>query len=284
MMQHMVRAHRHNSQCDHAGHLPQATLFKGFLWMFDARETDPFALECSPAQADAAALDWRSVTVVDLALEVGAEVFVQTVQALVALAAFGHPRAIRSTPARRNSALRQHKGDPEKAAAEAIEEDDSAELHERLLRLVPVIGLPASLLYPLWTLLRRTCLVASLFGHDLQQEAVLAEVLVAAGGLGTVPAAERRLEIAAKAFWQRIAGRWAKSLPVATLLSEILDVQGNAAKLVLQHFRNGPGVQDFSQGLDPEPTMADILQLLRDTGRQTLEAAAGMSRTWRPEA
>ena len=27
------------------------------LLMFDTRETDPFALECSPAQADSAALD-----------------------------------------------------------------------------------------------------------------------------------------------------------------------------------------------------------------------------------
>ena len=71
--------------------------------MFDAREIDPFALECSPAQADADALDFLLVSCLlrrdavsansrsllskpgnltqDLALEVGSDVFVQTVQA-----------------------------------------------------------------------------------------------------------------------------------------------------------------------------------------------------------
>lgn len=221
----------------------------------------------------------------DLALEVSGEIFVQIVQALVVLAADGYPRAIRSTPARRNAALRAHDGNAENAASEALEEDDCAEeLRERLLRLVPVVGLPSSLLYPLWKLLRRTCLVASLFGHDLQQESVLASVLLAAAGLGATPLGERRLEMAAKALWQRIAGRWAKSLPVAALLAQLLDLQGLADNAVLQHFRDGPGVQDFRPELDPEPTLADFLQLLREAGRQTLEAAAGVARTWRSEA
>ncbi|CAE7385978.1 unnamed protein product [Symbiodinium pilosum] len=180
----------------------------------------------------------------------------------------------------RNAALRCHGGDAEKAATDAFAEDSTEELQERLLRLVPVVGLPASVLYPLWRLLRRTCLVASLFGHDLQQEAVLAQVLAAAGGLGSVPAAERRVETMAKALWQQMAGRWAKALPVASLITQILDLQGKGEQLVIQLFREGPGVQDFSRELDAEPTLADVLQLLRDTGRQTLAAAAGVARTW----
>eukprot|EP00439_Symbiodinium_sp_Y106_P055910 s2893_g7.t2 len=325
----------HARACDHLDSMLNnqfATLgLLALLLMFDTRETDPFALECSPAQADSAALD--------LALEVSGEIFVQIVQALVVLAADGYPRAIRSTPARRNAALRAQHGNAEKAAAEALEEDCTEELRERLLRLVPIVGLPSSLLYPLWKLLRRTCLVASIFGHDLQQESVLAEVLLAAAGLGATPAGERRLEMAAKALWQRIAGRWAKSLPVAALLAQLLDLQGMADDMVLQHFRDGPGVQDFRSTtsikpdstflpslveaeltlcrhgldldlvqnscrpgsaildvpshkyfssdfrpeLDPEPTLADFLQLLREAGRQTLEAAAGVARTWRSE-
>ncbi|CAJ1356174.1 unnamed protein product [Effrenium voratum] len=227
--------------------------------MFDAAEVDPFVLERT-CESDS--------------LELAQEVFLHATQALLLLAANGYPRAVRSTAARRNAELRRARGDQEAAAQLALEEDTTEEVKEFLLRLVPYFGLPAAVVYPLWKLLRKICLVASIFGHDLQQEAVQAAVLLAAAGLHSAEAAQPRLEKALQALWKRLARGAVRAVPVGTVLGALVDLQGQAGELILAHFRKGSKQQDYSAPLDPEPTLADFLQMLQQTGRQTLEAAA----------
>eukprot|EP00931_Biecheleriopsis_adriatica_P060719 TRINITY_DN36476_c0_g2_i1.p1 TRINITY_DN36476_c0_g2~~TRINITY_DN36476_c0_g2_i1.p1 ORF type:complete len:263 (-),score=51.27 TRINITY_DN36476_c0_g2_i1:78-830(-) len=236
----------------------------------DQCELDPFALEGSGPMTEASAA----------LVEVGQESFLRTVQALILIAANGYPRAIQSTFARRNRLLRQHSGHAEAAAEQVLDDEEgyAEEVKEYLLRLLPYIGVPATLIYPLWKQLRKTCLVASLFGHDLRHEAVRVQVLLASAGLQALPELEQAAEKAAERLWQKVAGRAAKLVPVASAVLALADLQSHAASLLLQHFRDGPGVLEYDAELDPEPALQDFLQLLRDVGQQSLEAVLEGSR------
>lgn len=207
--------------------------------------------------------------------EAGQEVFVLAVKALMAVAINGYPRTIRSTAARSNQLLRQHGGDAQAAAEAAADTQETylEEAREYLLRLIPYIGMPASVFYPLWKHLRTLCVVAAVFGHDLHDDMVQARVMYATAGLRSVPRLEGTLEKAVEALWRKLAASFAKKVPVGQIVSKAVDMESHALAAFIDVFSDGPGVagKQYLEELDPVPDAADFLQLLRDTGIQTLD-------------
>jgi len=212
------------------------------------------------------------------AAEVGQEAFVNAAKALVAIAITGYPRAIVSTRSKRNSLLRRHFGDAETAAREVMAKNGSFkdEAKHYLLALVPGIGIPAAVVYPLWIRLRRVCLVAALFGHDLQDDAVQAKIMYAAAGIeggyqGHM--ANNTLQAAIQAVWRATAGPVTKFLPVGAVVGMFVGIEGRINEAVLRAFQDGPGVTEleYMLTLDQAPTMNEFLQLIKDGGAQTME-------------
>jgi len=229
----------------------------------DELELDPFALEHHGAQSGA------SVQLV----QAGQEVFVFGVQVLLTLAVDGYPRAIRSTLARRNELLRWHGGDAKSSAATAVESQEEylTEARDFLIRLIPSLGMPLTILYPLWRNVRSLLLVAGLFGHDLHDEMVQSRVICAAAGLQTAPKADKTLERALEFLWRKLAGSLAKLVPASHIVQT--DVENKAMAFFIEHFSDGPGASeaDYMLELDPEVSLDDFMELLREMGAQTLE-------------
>jgi len=201
--------------------------------------------------------------------------------ALVPIAANGYPRALRSTLAIRNEMLRKHRGDPFAAVSEVMAQDENLveEAKEFLLVLVPYVGIPAGAVYPLWKQLRRACLVAALFGHDLQDPGVQTRILYAvAGTRAGASLAKAGLQKAAEVLWQifaRKAGlsKVAKMVPVGKVLTAFAELEGKSNQCMVEEFEGGGAdVAEAAYGavLDAEPTSADFVDLLREVGEQSL--------------
>lgn len=212
------------------------------------------------------------------AAEVGQEAFMNAAKALVAIAITGYPRAIVSTRSKRNSLLRRHFGDAEAAAREVMAKNCSFkdEAKHYLLALVPGVGIPAAVVYPLWIRLRRVCLVAALFGHDLQDDAVQAKIMYAAAGIeggfqGHM--ANNTLQAAVQAVWRATAGPVTKFLPVGAVVGMFVGIEGRINEAVLRAFQDGPGVTEveYLLTLDQAPTMNEFMQLIKDGGVVTME-------------
>lgn len=224
--------------------------------------------------------EMKAVKLASQAAEVGQEAFTQAAKVLVALAIDGYPRAIVSIHSKRNKLLRKHSGDARKVAGISMEKNGSflEEAKHYLLALVPGIGIPAVLVYPFWVRLRRVCLIAALFGHHLQDEAVQAKIMYAAAGIEggfRGHTAERTLNAAVGAVWRSIAGPVTKFLPVGALVSYLASVEGRMNEAVINAFEDGPGVTqlEYMMELDEVPTWNDFLQLLKDGGVHTAEQA-----------
>lgn len=198
------------------------------------------------------------------------EAFHSGITRLLNLTIEGYPRALRSTFARRNELLRKHLGDQAacvedvKAQAAAISE----EAKTWLLGLVPYVGLPSAILYPTWRLLRRVCLLAGVYGHDLDAEETRAKILHVFGGLRAVPAGEFALEVAVQTVWTALAGP-AKIIPVGSFVSKVANVEGTLMGIIGQEtFSEGSQLvpeEVYQEILDSEPSPSDYLGLARDT-------------------
>lgn len=206
------------------------------------------------------------------------ENFQLLVKELVLVAINGYPRALRSTSSKRNELLRHSTGDGAAAVEKVASMSKSfkEEASEFLIGLVPVVGAPTSVLLPLWSQLRRTCLIAGLFGHDLQSEAVQTRVLqLAAGMRAGVSAAGTGIEVGVQALWRAVAGKL-KVVPVGTVAKALVDLDGRGQSLITEEFRADAVPvpwEVYVLELDPEPTLRDLSELLKDVGAQTLEQA-----------
>lgn len=207
------------------------------------------------------------------------ENFEKAILKLLRLAIEGYPKALRSTPARRNEMLRRYNGNQEACVEEV--KSASANMTEEsktwLLGLVPYIGLPATLLYPSWTMLRRVCLMASLFGLDLSLDRTQAKILHAFAGLRGVPAAEFTVEFAVQAVWTTFAGPVAGMVPVGTLVSKVANVEGHVVDMVgrdtFGQDQRQLAAEEYQDELDPEPTLKDYADLAMEGTAAALATA-----------
>lgn len=205
----------------------------------------------------------------DVAAEVTKENYEKGVQRLLNLAIEGYPGAVRSIAAKRNEMLRQFSGN----AAKAIEdvEAKAAALSEEaktwFMGLVPYVGLPASLIYPTWKMLRRVCLMASIYGHDLRSEKTKAKIINVFGGLRAAPGAEYIVEHSVQALWGVYMGPLAAKVPVGTIVNKMANVEGKVmAVLGKETFEDGQQVvsaEVYNEPLDPEPTAQDYMNLAK---------------------
>lgn len=216
---------------------------------------------------------------VEEAKTVTKENFEKAILKLLRLAIEGYPKALRSTPARRNEMLRKHSGNQDSCIGEVKESASkmSEEGKTWLLGLVPYVGLPAAVLYPSWMMLRRVCLMASLFGLDLGESKSQAKILHAFAGLRGVPAAECAVEMAVQAVWNAFAGPVAGVIPVGTLVTKVANVEGQVVDFVGKDTfaveRRPIPPEEYNQELDPEPTMRDYADLAMEGTAASLATA-----------
>jgi len=198
------------------------------------------------------------------------EAFKKGMMKLLNLAIEGYPRAVRSTIARRNELLRETEGDQQKAEeiikarAAAIKE----EMKTWIIGLVPLVGFPATLLWPTWTLLRRVCNFAAVYGQDIYQEEVRAKIIHVFGGLRAVPATEFALEGALQLVWIAMAGPAAAIIPMGTIVGKVSNVEGHLMiALARETFEEGKcevPKEVYEEKLDDEPTWKDYQDLAKD--------------------
>jgi len=210
---------------------------------------------------------------------VAKDAFESTVKQLCMVAINGYPHAVRSTFGRRNQLLREKHGNVEEAVnavmSPPLGKQFTEEAKDFLLVLVPYAGVPAGLIYALWKQLRRGCLIASLFGHDLHDEAVQEHVVLDVAGVkaGTAMGG-KALEKATQALWVALVGAKAKLVPLGKVLKAVADVEGKANQAMVEDFKKGAvpiPEEDFQQELDAEPSRQELLQLVKEKGTQTME-------------
>ncbi|CAH0365317.1 unnamed protein product [Pelagomonas calceolata] len=219
---------------------------------------------------------------------VGKEQFVASLMTLVALAVDGLPKGFRSTKARRNKLLRNFAGDADRCCGQAFATTMSEDTVQFLVAFVPGLGACSAIIAPLWKLLRGTLLVCALRGHDLSLPQTRARVLyamagtkaeaVAAGAMSTV------VETAAQALFVYLCSGvpGASMLPVGAAVSSLVDTEAAVAgKAGLADFRDGSRtieLAEYSEELDPEPSMADRAALAQEMAQKGARAAFDAAR------
>ena len=215
---------------------------------------------------------------------VGKEQFVASLMTLVALAVDGLPRGFRSTQARRNKLLRNFAGDADRCCEQAFATKMSEDAVQFLVAFVPGLGACSAIIAPLWKLLRGTLLVCALRGHDLSLPTTRARVLyamagtkaeaVAAGAMSTV------VETAAQALFVYLCSGvpGASVLPVGAAVSSLVDTEAAVAGKagLADDFREGSRtieLAEYSEELDPEPSMADRAALAQEMASKGVSAA-----------
>mmetsp|Transcript_27774 Transcript_27774/g.82900 ORF Transcript_27774/g.82900 Transcript_27774/m.82900 type:complete len:302 (-) Transcript_27774:229-1134(-) len=219
---------------------------------------------------------------VDSSGEVDETQFSESVTSLVKIAANGYPKALRSTNAKRNEFLRKHNGDADAAATEVKGKGHSlrTEVKDFLFGLIPYIGLPVSVLKPLWVELRRGCLIAAIYGHDLSKEETQARVLLMLGvAQGGEKMKEKSLELAIKFLWSVLCKKCglslARRIPVGKMAS-VLDFADKAKEALVNEFK--PDASEvpesvYSEVLDEKPSTRDLLDLVKEGGVLSLVQA-----------
>jgi len=205
--------------------------------------------------------------------------FVKVVRQLVEVAVDGYPRALQSSIAKRNKLLIKTNGDVdaaiEKILNPSMNKTFQEEVKEFLLILIPYIGVPAAIIYPLWKQLRRACVVAGLFGHDLHDESVQSRIMYDVAGVkaGSV-AGIKVLEKAAQGLWVALAGPKAKIIPVGKLCSALADIEGKANKIMVEDLKQGKKEippEEWNMQMDEEPTINQMAEVIKEKGQQTLD-------------
>ena len=215
---------------------------------------------------------------------VGKEQFVASLMTLVGLAVDGLPKGFRSTKARRNKLLRNFAGDADRCCDQAFATTMSEDAVQFLAAFVPGLGACSAIIAPLWKLLRGTLLVCALRGHDLSLPQTRARVLyamagtkaeaVAAGAMSSV------VETAAQALFVYLCSSvpGASLLPVGAAVSSLVDTEAAAAGKsgMCDDFRDGSrtiSLEEYSEELDPEPSMADRAALAQELASKGVHAA-----------
>lgn len=237
--------------------------------------------EQKAADAEAVSMadaEHKQMLTVEGSKEVAKENFEKGLKLLLNLAIDGHPKALRSIAAVRNKRLREFQGDQD-AAAESVKENTKSwaeEGREFLLGLIPGVGLPAALIYPMWKNLRRMCLTAAIFGLNMADEKVRAKILYAFIGMSSVEPAEMAIGFAVQAVWKKLAGPVAGLVPVGTLVGGLANVEDTVythghIKEALSDGRRKIPESEYMQELDPEITAADYAELVKQGGIKAAE-------------
>lgn len=221
----------------------------------------------------------EAVQLYENAKEITQEMFMTGVMKLLSLAVQGYPRALRSTLSRRNEMLRNCTGDQDRAVEDvkAQAAKISEEAKTWLLGAVPFIGLPTSIAYPTWKLLRRACLFAGIYGHDVDSEETRAKIVHVFGGMRAVPATEFAIEFAVQSVWASFVGPIAKVVPVGLLVSKVANIEGAVLGALGQEtFSEGRRVvpeEEYNELLDAPPTFKDMWALSTDSAMYALISA-----------
>jgi len=212
--------------------------------------------------------------------------FLKIVRQLVVVAVDGYPKALQSSISKRNKLLIKTNGDADAAIGKVLNpsmnKSFQEEVKEFLLVLIPYVGVPAAIIYPLWKQLRRACVVAALFGHDLQAESVQARIIYDVAGVkaGSV-AAVKVLEKASQGLWVALAGPKAKIIPVGKICSTLADIEGKANKLMVEDFKQGKRdipPEEYNEQMEEEPTLEEIAAVLKEKGQQTMEQVIAIAK------
>ena len=220
---------------------------------------------------------------------VGKEQFVASLMTLVGLAVDGLPKGFRSTQARRNKLLRNFAGDADRCCDQAFATTMSEDTVQFLVAFVPGLGACSAIIAPLWKLLRGTLLVCALRGHDLSLPQTKARVLyamagtkaeaIAAGAMSTV------VETAAQALFVYLCSGvpGASLLPVGAAVSSLVDTEAAVAGKagLADDFSEGSRtieLAEYSEELDPEPSMADRAALAQELASKGARAAFDAAR------
>jgi len=233
-------------------------------------QNTPATSQAATDDANGLAQEKEATETLNQAKEISKEAFANGIKKLLDLCIDGYPRALRSTLARRNELLRQVAGSQDEAAdkIKAQAANVSEEAKSWLLGLVPYVGLPAAIIYPMWKQLRRVCLLAAVFGLSLKSEDSKARILHAFAGVRAVPAAEFAVESAVQLVWKAFVGPIAGLVPVGTLVSKIANVEGAVVDAIgrdtFSEVRQPVTQAEYGQELDPEPTHADYIALAKE--------------------
>ena len=215
---------------------------------------------------------------------VGKEQFVASLMTLVGLAVDGLPKGFRSTKARRNKLLRNFAGDADRCCDQAFATTMSEDAVQFLAAFVPGLGACSAIIAPLWKLLRGTLLVCALRGHDLSLPQTRARVLYAMAGTKAEAVAAGAMssivETAAQALFVYLCSSvpGASLLPVGAAVSSLVDTEAAAAGKsgMCDDFRDGSrtiSLEEYSEELDPEPSMADRAALAQELASKGVHAA-----------
>ena len=207
---------------------------------------------------------------------VGKEAFVHGIQRVLELAIHGFPRALRSTLSRRNALLREHEGDVEAAVAASMATTPSDQVKEFLLSMVPYVGMPATIIVPMWRACG-LCLLSSVRGPTSWRGRQRVRLLYAFGGVNVANAGEAALGAAAQAVWTKLAGPLAGTVvPVGALVQSLAECAVAAQQAGLVDFADGARAvprDEYADELDAERA-APSGSRSRPTSRPTAPSGA----------
>jgi hypothetical protein len=137
----------------------------------------------------------------------------QTLKSMLKVAVTGEAPFIESTVARRERYLKDHDYSVKEAVLSLVEKRHgfSESTKSWILRNIPVAGVPVSLVRTLWLQVRDTALIASLYGHNLEDEDVLAKIVLSLVSADTSKVPKLMIDRAFKAASRRIAESTVKS-------------------------------------------------------------------------
>merc|ERR1719238_1501001 len=112
----------------------------------------------------------------------------------------------------------------------------------------------------MWKIMRRTCLVASIYGHGLLEEATQVRILCSMCGVNAAQYTQCALEMAVKALWVAMCGPAAAIVPVDAAVGFFVDCEGKGWSAVVSEFQTNSVLvtpAEYTLPLDPEPTVSD---------------------------
>eukprot|EP00928_Gymnodinium_smaydae_P062314 TRINITY_DN46210_c0_g1_i1.p1 TRINITY_DN46210_c0_g1~~TRINITY_DN46210_c0_g1_i1.p1 ORF type:complete len:279 (-),score=81.48 TRINITY_DN46210_c0_g1_i1:90-926(-) len=209
---------------------------------------------------------------------------------MLTLAINGKPGVIRSARASRNALLRETNGDADAAAQLIISSEDYYQDEVRSFLLpfikfdIPGVGFPEALVVTSWMEMRRICVIASLFGHDLHCDRVQGRVLLATAGMRSfdIMAVEHVVPWALDQLWAALctaaAVPIASVLPVGSIITGLLKLNDKATTMiVIKQFKEDATPvpkSEWEQELEPQYVLADAMKLLWKEGKQSLHDMA----------
>lgn len=167
--------------------------------------------------------------------------------ALMTPAIDGVYAVVEATNVRRNRYLEQQSGDVESAVSAAIQYNSNmGKLKTLLISLVPGVGIPGSVLVPVWNQIRTAALVASLYGFDVSEPEVQCDILlclvesdVRKTGKKVMSEVGRRVahELVKKVTSKVTARLVSRLIPFGVIYDALTDSTSSAGKHAQKYFR-----------------------------------------------